>query len=100
MRVLELDASGAKTTKQFAALLREVIEAIPGHGSSVESFVDSMVFGTMSNLAPPYTVRVSGIATDEVAAFAHRLAEALGQARLENRTRRGEDVQVVLRIVD
>jgi len=99
MRLIELDASPCATPKQFAAALREAIEALPGHGSSVESFVDSMIFGTMSNMAPPYTVRVTGLRRGEVEAFAHRLAEALGQARLENRTRRGEDVEVVLRIV-
>ena len=99
MRIIELDAAGCKTPKQFAAALRDAIEALPGHGSSVESFVDSMIFGTMSNVAPPYTVRVTNLETAEVEAFAHRLAEALGQARLENRTRRGEDVEVVLRIV-
>jgi hypothetical protein len=99
MRVLDLDASGCKTPKQFAAALRDVIEALPGHGSSVEAFVDSMIFGTMSNVAPPYTVRVTGLAGGEVEAFAHRLAERLGQARLENRTRKGEDIQVVLQIV-
>lgn len=99
MRIIELDASGAATPKQFAALLRDAIEALPGHGSSVESFVDSMIFGTMSNVAPPYTVRVSGVAKGEVEKFAHRLSEALGQARLEHRTRKHEDIEVVLRIV-
>ncbi len=97
MRIIELDASGCATPKQFAAALREAIEALPGHGSSVESFVDSMIFGTMSNVAPPYTVRVTGLA-GETEKFAQRLAGALGQARLEHRTRSGEDIEVVLQI--
>lgn len=98
MKVVPLDVSGVKTPKQFAKLLQEAIAAIPGHGSSVESFVDSMVFGAMSNLAPPYRIEVSG-AAGEVEVFAHRLAEAIGQARVERRTRRGEDVEVSLRIL-
>lgn len=98
MKVVPLDASGVKTAKQFAKLLQEAIDAIPGHGSSVESFVDSMVFGTMSNLAPPYRIEVTG-ASGEVEAFAHRVAEAIGQARVERRTRRGEDVEVSLRLM-
>jgi hypothetical protein len=99
MRIIELDASACQTPKQFAAALREAIEAIPGHGSSVESFVDSMIYGTMSDMSPPYTVRVTGLQGGEVEKFAHRLAEALGQARLERRTRKGEDIEVSLRIV-
>jgi hypothetical protein len=98
MKVIPLDASDAKTPKAFAKLLQEAIDAIPGHGASVESFVDSMVFGTMSNLAPPYRIEISG-AAGEVEVFARRLSEALGQARLERRTRRGEDVEVSVRIV-
>jgi hypothetical protein len=98
MKVVALDASQARTPKQFAKLLQEAIDAIPGHGSSIEAFVDSMVFGTMSNLSPPYRIEVSGL-SGEAEAFARRLAEALGQARLERRTRRGEDVEVSLRVV-
>ena len=79
-------------------MLQEAILALPGHGSSIESFVDSMVFGTMSELSPPYMITVTGAENPEVRAFAERLSNAIGQARLERRTRRGDDAEVVLKV--
>ena len=98
MNVIEIDASRCWNRKEFARLLQETIQALPGHGSSVEAFVDSMVFGTMSELSPPYTIVVTGDLKLPVRAFAAELSNAIGQARLERRTRRGDDVEVVLKI--
>ena len=98
MKVVEIDASGCRDRKAFGRLLQDAIQAIPGHVSSIEAFVDSMVFGTMSELAPPYTIVVTGQLAPEVRAFAADLSNAIGQARLERRTRRGDDVEVVLKL--
>lgn len=98
MKTIEIDASRCGNPKEFARLLQDAIQAIPGHGSSIEAFVDSMVFGTMSELAPPYTIVVTGDLKPAVKAFAADLSNAIGQARLERRTRRGDDVEVVLKV--
>ncbi|KQW70984.1 hypothetical protein ASE17_15250 [Phenylobacterium sp. Root77] len=98
MNTIEIDASRCWNHKEFAVLLQETIRALPGHGSSVEAFVDSMVFGTMSELSPPYRIVVLGELRPEVRAFAADLSNAIGQARLERRTRRGEDVEVSLKV--
>ena len=98
MKTVEIDASGCRNPKEFGRLLQEAIQAIPGHGSSIEAFVDSIVFGTMSDLAPPYTIVVAGDLRPEVRAFVADLSNAIGQARLERRTRRGEDVEVILKL--
>ena len=98
MSIVELDASGCADAKAFARLLQDAILAIPGHGASIEAFVDSMVFGTMSELSPPDTILVGGELAPPVRAFAAALSNAIGQARLERRTRRGDDVEVVLRL--
>lgn len=98
MKTVEIDASGCWNAKEFARLLQDAIQALPGHGSSIESFVDSMVFGTMSELSPPYMIVVQGALRPEVRAFAADLSNAIGQARLERRTRRGDDVEVILKI--
>ena len=99
MKTVEIDATRCANPKEFARLLHEAIQAIPGHGSSIEAFVDSMVFGTMSELSPPYMITVTGAENPEVRAFAERLSNAIGQARLERRTRRGDDSEVVLKVV-
>lgn len=98
MKTIEIDASRCGNPKEFARLLQDAIQAIPGHGSSIEAFVDSMVFGTMSELAPPYMIVVIGELKPAVRAFAFDLSNAIGQARLERRTRRGDDVEVVLKV--
>ena len=98
MNTIEIDASGCWNRKEFAKLLQETIQALPGHGSSVEAFVDSMVFGAMSERSPPYRIVVLGELRPEVRAFAADLSNAIGQARLERRTRRGDDVEVSLKV--
>ena len=98
MKTIEIDASRCGNPKEFARLLHDAIQAIPGHGSSIEAFVDSMVFGTMSELSPPYTIVVAGDLKPPVRAFVADLSNAIGQARLERRTRRGDDVEVILKL--
>ena len=98
MKRIEIDVAACRNPKEFGRVLKEAIMALPGHGSSIESFVDSMVFGTMSELSPPYMITVTGAENPEVRAFAERLSNAIGQARLERRTRRGDDAEVVLKV--
>ena len=98
MKRIEIDVAACRNPKEFGRVLQEAILALPGHGSSVEAFVDSMVFGTMSELSPPYRIVVLGELRPEVRAFAADLSNAIGQARLERRTRRGDDVEVSLKV--
>jgi len=100
MKVIDLDASGCKTVKAFCAELKTAIGATyGGHGDSLESFIDSMIWGTMGDLSPPYTIRVLGLKGGPVEAYARDLANALGQARIELTARGKPDVEVVLQIV-
>jgi hypothetical protein len=99
VQVVAIDASGCRTVKEFCDLLKDAIRATEGHGRSIEAFVDSMVWGAMSDLAPPYAIAVSGLTRGPVSDFAHDLSEAIGRARIDRRTRRDEDIEVSLRIV-
>ncbi|WP_309643390.1 hypothetical protein [Phenylobacterium sp.] len=97
MKIIELNAADCTTTKVFTALLKDAIQALPGHGTSIPAFVDSMIWGTgVSDLVPPYTIRVVGRLDREVGRFARELSDALEAARTDRRTRKGEDVAVVL----
>jgi len=99
MRTIEMDAAAYPTVKAFCAQLKDEIRALPGHGDSVESFVDSMIWANgMSSLLPPYMIRVRGVHGGLVAEFVKDLSNALGQARMEHRTRRAEDVEVLVQI--
>jgi hypothetical protein len=98
MKTIEIDASGCKTVKQFTPLLKQAIHAVEAiHGDSIGAFVDSIVFGVMSDLAPPYEIVVRGLKQGPVQVFVDELSNAIGQARVERRTRRAEDVPVSIR---
>ena len=56
-----------------------------------------MIWGTMGDLSPPYTIRVSGLKGGPVEAC-RDLSNALGQARIELTARGKPDVEVVLQI--
>ncbi len=98
MRTIELDGADFPTVKAFCKALQDEIRALPGHGNSIEAFVDSMIWGNgMSALAPPYLIRVRGLRPGSpVGEFVKDLSHALGYARTEHRTRRAEDVEVTL----
>jgi len=100
MRNIEIDASAYPTVKAFCARLKTEIRALPGHGDSIDSFVDSMIWGAggMSELPPPYAVRVRGLRGGEVAAFVRELSDALHYARMERRDRKGEDIEIFIQL--
>jgi hypothetical protein len=60
MRTIELNARRWRTVHDFYDALFAEIGAPDWHGRSVNALVDSMVWGRINSLEPPYTVRVSG----------------------------------------
>ncbi len=99
MRTIEMDGADYATVKAFCLALKDEIRALPGHGNSIESFVDSMIWANgMSELAPPYMIRVRGLHGGPIADFIKDLSNALGQARMEVRNRRAEDIEVILQL--
>jgi hypothetical protein len=100
MQVIDLDASKCATVKAFCAELKTIIGATyGGHGDSLESFIDSMIWGTMGDLTPPYTIRVKGVTPGPVEDYARALSNAIGQARIDLTTRGKPDVEVVLQVL-
>jgi hypothetical protein len=61
MRTIELDARNWRTVLDFYNALLAEIGAPAWHGRSTNALVDSMVWGDINSLEPPYTVRVSGL---------------------------------------
>lgn len=99
MKIVTIDAADCPTVKAFTTRLKDAIQALPGHGGSIPAFVDSMIWGTgVSDLVPPYTIKVEGKLVREVDRFARDLSDALEAARTDRRTRKGEDIPVVLEI--
>jgi hypothetical protein len=58
MRIIELDAGKWANALDFLLALKAALGSCEGHGTSPAAFVDSMVWGGMNNVEPPYTVKV------------------------------------------
>jgi hypothetical protein len=58
MRVIEIDASGWETWLDFACALKTAIAAPDWHGASINAFIDSMIWGGINSVEPPYTIRI------------------------------------------
>lgn len=56
MRVIELDAQSWKTCEDYVSALRTALGSPEWHGSSVDAFLDSMVYGDINEITPPYRI--------------------------------------------
>lgn len=56
MRIIELDAQSWKIYEDYAIALRMALGSPEWHGSSVNAFIDSMVYGGMNKINPPYKI--------------------------------------------
>jgi hypothetical protein len=101
MRFIDLDAGKWKTTLDFYDALLAAIGAPKGHGLSPAALIDSMVWGGMNSLEPPYTIRISGTAglpkgvRDDI----EEASQLLGKGRKYYQNSRGGDVEVAIETV-
>jgi RNAse (barnase) inhibitor barstar len=100
MRIIELDATKWKTVNDFYDALLAAIGAPKGHGRSPDALIDSMVWGGMNAVEPPYTVRISGAATlpKDVCDRVETAKRVLAEGRMDYRKLRGGDVEVAIEI--
>jgi hypothetical protein len=98
MRTIILDGSGWKTVLEFYSALLSALGPLGGHGSSVDAFIDSMIYGGMLKTDPPYEVIVRNVSSSEVRRGVEELSDALAEARSWRRKHYGDDVEVALRL--
>lgn len=100
MRIIELDATKWKTVIDFYDAVLSSVGAPEKHGRSPDALIDSMVWGGMNSLEPPYTIRISGAATlpKDVRDHVEIAKQALAKGRMDYRSRRGGDVEVAIEI--
>jgi hypothetical protein len=60
MRIIDLDTTKWKEELDFYADLLRALEAPEWHGESVAALVDSMIYGRINAVEPPFVVRVFG----------------------------------------
>lgn len=62
MRIVELHADGWVTVMDFVNALKNAVGAPDWHGSSVDAFLDSMIYHDDINaLKAPYTISIGGV---------------------------------------
>jgi RNAse (barnase) inhibitor barstar len=59
MNVIDLDANDWKTALDFYEAILAAIGAPRWHGRNVNALIDSMIYGGISELEPPFTVRIT-----------------------------------------
>ena len=100
MRVIELNAQNWQTVLDYYDALKEALGSCPGHGSSPDAWVDSMIYGGMNEVQAPYIVRITGTAScgDHLKAEIRLLADVIWDARAWKLEHYGEDVDVSFKI--
>jgi hypothetical protein len=96
MTVVDLDATSWRSGIDFYNAIRQAVGAPPWHGSSVDAFLDSMVYhDEINELKAPYTLKIHGLfdASPDAQAAARELADAI---RSHGRSDLGSDLHVEL----
>jgi hypothetical protein len=98
VREIELDASSWLTVHDFYDALLAVLEAPEWHGRNLNALIDSMIWGGINTLKPPYRIKIVGsrcLPND----LKHNLTtaiQAIVKGRADYRSSRQADVDVSL----
>lgn len=100
-RVLDVSAASWRTVPDLYKDILRRLDAPDWHGESVDALIDSMIYGGINGLLPPYVIRVHDAddLPDRVASELECAAQAIADARTERRVRTGIDVDVRIDIV-
>jgi hypothetical protein len=100
MRIIELDAGKWTTPLDLYHALLAAIGAPEWHGHSVGALIDSMIWGGINAVEPPYTVKVRNVSRlpKDVIDEIELVKSVLAEARAEFNQRNGHDVEVQLEI--
>ena len=100
MRIIELDATRWRTALDLYDDLLPALGSPEWHGRNINALIDSMIWGGINAVEPPYVVvalnaaNLSKDAREEI----ELLRAALIEAREEFHRRNGHDVEVELKI--
>jgi RNAse (barnase) inhibitor barstar len=98
MRIIELDAEEWKTVPDFYSAVLAAIGAPNFYGRNLNALVDSMIWGGINAIEPPYTIRI--LRTDSLPENVRNevavVKEAITKARRDFRARNERDVEIAL----
>jgi RNAse (barnase) inhibitor barstar len=96
MRIIELDAAEWKSIFDFYNALLAAIGAPEWHGKNPNALIDSMIWGGINAVDPPYTVRIYRTTTlpKDVLNHIEVVKQDLAESRKDYHDRCGGDVDV------
>jgi RNAse (barnase) inhibitor barstar len=96
MRIIEIDGTNWETVLDFYRALFDALGAPEWHGTSIDALLDSMIWGGINAVEPPYTVRVRGTSNlpNKIRDEIEVLKKYLGIHREEFLKRNGHAVDV------
>jgi hypothetical protein len=100
MRVIELHAETWRSIIDFYHALLQALQAPVWHGVGFNAAIDSIVWGGINGVEPPYTIKVIGSAdlSPEIRQEIESLAQSIAEQREDHRRRHKKDVEVALEL--
>ena len=100
MRIIKLDATKWNTFDDFYNALLPSVGAPDWHGQNLNALVDSMIWGGINAIEPPYIVRITGAAKlpKNIRDHIETAKTALAQGRTDYQKLRGGDINVAIEI--
>jgi RNAse (barnase) inhibitor barstar len=82
-RLVEFDASQYHTVLDFYRALGAALGSPTWHGTNINALIDSMVYGGINAIDPPYTLKITGISNlpEDVRDELFRIADAIKMAQ-------------------
>jgi hypothetical protein len=92
----ELNAANWKTALDFYYAIFVAIGAPDWHGESPDALIDSMIWGGINSIEPPYKIEVHGLRStpDGVRAHVNLVKQAIAKARTEYHRGHNADIDV------
>lgn len=102
MRHIELDGTKWKSVHEFYDALLRALGSPELHGRNINALVDSMIWGGINRISPPYTVRIYGISSvpKDVRDHIQLARKTILEARSEFRRLRGSEIDVEFEVVE
>lgn len=94
---LIVDGSDWLTAIDAIEGLLRALRPLGDHGSSIDAFIDSMIYGGMLETEPPYEVVVENLIAPLAVEFIDELSGALTEARAWRRANYRDEVDVSIR---
>jgi RNAse (barnase) inhibitor barstar len=100
MREITLDGSSWQNGTDFYRALFAVIGAPDWHGTGPDALVDSMIWGGINALDPPYVIRIVGMdkVPKQVKIDVVEVIGALQRGRASHVAITGKDVDVAIKV--